>query len=423
MGAFAVEMPGRNTREEFKAYVHLLRDWGIEVGEFESPTDGDERGWLHVWDTPAEAEKFAEELEQRTGLPNWTVRSIDNPSETPRGPEILVSMEPTGTTVCRLSDEDLQRIRSVLPRSKVLHELSISRRHLKSMQSSHRNPWEQIAMLMIGLEVGDFFQIGGIKLVNSASGEILWSDREPHNKSTSNGHASPSLNGEGRDTVGAEDFSTIFAHLVARTLGGNVFSPLPQDGYETVIEPWDRMSNRFLNGGLYQKAFELRAGCYLCLLSLQTRYQIRIHKGSVLCGLGTTAIWNDDLRTAKLSWLLGLIEDTLTFPKTCFELSNYNNLIKIPLESTSIEEFSDRIYSRLNESQLMVTAPEIAFDLGFDPEVDSMNRSVFDRLATLSAMLTGSFPELPGGRSPTELLQNLWGSLTLPESMNSEAGK
>lgn len=88
---FTVTRQGGANGAEFQAYLRLLRQRGINLGRLPRVPEPENRGrWLYVWEDATEAQRFAEDLKERTGDDSWqVVETAAPPSEGPLGPVLI----------------------------------------------------------------------------------------------------------------------------------------------------------------------------------------------------------------------------------------------------------------------------------------------------------------------------------------------
>src|SRR5436190_13409777 len=116
---FTVARQGGTKDIEFEEYARLLRQKGLNLSRLRRvPEPGAGRRWLHVWDSRAEAQAFADELKTRTDDPAWEVVAVNGqPSEGPLGPiEVQVVRQADGWTFA-LHPLSRQIIQMVFPDS------------------------------------------------------------------------------------------------------------------------------------------------------------------------------------------------------------------------------------------------------------------------------------------------------------------
>jgi hypothetical protein len=90
MGYTVVHPAGMTKDSEFREYVRLLSQTGVDIGRVPRVSEpGTDRRWLYVWDSEARAEGFAKELKKRTRI-DWKVNEVNAPSsEGPLGPLLV----------------------------------------------------------------------------------------------------------------------------------------------------------------------------------------------------------------------------------------------------------------------------------------------------------------------------------------------
>ena len=90
--AYTVYFPGGNTDSEFQAYLRLLRQNGVDIGNAPRIPDPETQNkWLYVWNSKKDAEAFRDELASITGTEDWGVHETHaQPSDGPLGPIILL---------------------------------------------------------------------------------------------------------------------------------------------------------------------------------------------------------------------------------------------------------------------------------------------------------------------------------------------
>ena len=75
---FVVNRPVGTKNGEYEAYVRLLRQRGIDLGNSDRvPDPGTHRQWLYVWPTRDAAEEFAGALRDQTRDREWAVQAVN----------------------------------------------------------------------------------------------------------------------------------------------------------------------------------------------------------------------------------------------------------------------------------------------------------------------------------------------------------
>lgn len=415
MSAFTVELPGGTKTKEFQAYANLLQEWGVDTGRLaRAPETNTERRWLHTWQSRLDAERFAAELREHTGNPEWSVREIEDgrmgDSELP--PVTLFVVHKDNGIVCRLEEEDRKRIKATFPNVNVLPSITINGANLDALEQAVLDPWGQIATLLTGLGEEQLSQLGGARIVEQQTGKVLWSPAKPLlNLNAQDNNASMETWIDKHTQP--DQLEQVLAYLTNYMIGkdpqnlGGIPHP-PSSGYEGLLWPWNRAGGRFLDRGLPVQAAEVWAGCYLSLLSLQERYKFRTHKGMPLCNMGIAFLRAQDSETAILSWFLGLVEDTMTNPDTCMETQNFKNLLSVEVPETAVKSFALGIQSRFSDPFVTVALPELAFHIGSKPNQRSFHPDVLAAVERLLSELARAFPQLPKDVSPVESIRRVW---------------
>lgn len=89
---YTVTRPVGTTNAEFESYVRLLRQQGKNLANLPRVPDPENprRHWVYVWNTPEEAQQFADELREQTGDSGWFVETTAAPpSNGPFGPVLI----------------------------------------------------------------------------------------------------------------------------------------------------------------------------------------------------------------------------------------------------------------------------------------------------------------------------------------------
>ena len=220
-------------------------------------------------------------------------------------------------------------------------------------------------------------------------------------------------------TADPSDVSAVLSWLMDHTIGSEshkqgVTHP-SINTYEDYLWSWNRAGGNYLNRGFSEQAIEVWSGAYLGLLMIQHRYQLRIHKGEPLCNLGVAASRNRNASLATMSWLLGVIEDTLSDPETCEDEFNFTNLLSHGFSRTYLHRFSERIEDRFNAARMVAACPELAFVTGVD-EGAGFSPTLLEKMTRLLGSFSASWPQFPVDHSVSGLIRDIWGELHIPES-------
>ena len=115
---FTVTRPGGTKDSEFEAYTRVLRQQGKNLGNLPRVVDPEnpKRSWVYVWNTPEEAQQFADELKEQTGENGWRVESTAfPPSNGPFGPVLIQLARRSDGLVFALHPLSFAMIREALP--------------------------------------------------------------------------------------------------------------------------------------------------------------------------------------------------------------------------------------------------------------------------------------------------------------------
>jgi hypothetical protein len=97
---FTVTGPAGTKDAEFEAYARLLRQRGKTLGNLSRVPDpqAPKRRWVYVWNTPEEAQQFADDLKEQTWDIDWHVEATDaSASNGPFGPVLIqLARQPDG---------------------------------------------------------------------------------------------------------------------------------------------------------------------------------------------------------------------------------------------------------------------------------------------------------------------------------------
>jgi hypothetical protein len=178
--AYTVSRSDGGARDaEFEAYARLLRLRGVDLGTLpRAPDPGTGRRWLYVWNEKADAEAFADELNQRTGE-TWTVLEIAAPlSEGPMGPIIVqVGRRSTGL-VFQLHPLSRAMIQSAYPGTKpMVTTISINFETLDDFTTTHGSLEElaaEVVPTLTGLKPADLGRLGYALIEDDADRTLVF---------------------------------------------------------------------------------------------------------------------------------------------------------------------------------------------------------------------------------------------------------
>jgi hypothetical protein len=154
---YTVTRPGGTKDVEFEEYAQLLRRRGVDLARLPRvPEPGSGRRWLYVWDSPTEAQAFADELKRQTEDASWEVAEVDAaPSEGPLGPVEIQAARRRDGWAFALHPLSRLMIRKLFPDS--CRTGSVSIRSENGDKAASAPPVadlaEQVAVLLTGLSL------------------------------------------------------------------------------------------------------------------------------------------------------------------------------------------------------------------------------------------------------------------------------
>jgi hypothetical protein len=168
MQVYTVTKDG-GTDAEYKAYVQLLSDSGIDVAQAPRvPEPNTNRRWLYVWDDARQAERFAEALRMRTGDRSWRVYAFekDGSSIGPVAPLDIYTVREDDGTIYFLDPPSRERIVRHAPHANLYASLFISDETYADLlrQYGEESWWHQACKLLTGLPDEYVKRLGGYRL-------------------------------------------------------------------------------------------------------------------------------------------------------------------------------------------------------------------------------------------------------------------
>jgi hypothetical protein len=176
---FTVTPPGGTKDVEFEAYARLLRQQGADLARLPRvPEPGTGRRWLHVWNSQAEAQAFADELKRRTRDEAWEVREVaEPPSEGPLGPVEIQALHQSDGWTFALHPLSRQAIRKVFPGSCRTGSIFIRLEpgaDLPPAQEGVADLADQVAILLTGLSLDKLNEtFGGYRVYDAVATKEL----------------------------------------------------------------------------------------------------------------------------------------------------------------------------------------------------------------------------------------------------------
>lgn len=203
-------------------------------------------------------------------------------------------------------------------------------------------------------------------------------------------------------------FPEVLQRLVEFTLPAEPWDVSPGRAHPYLADlevqcwPWNRAAFGFIEAGRPAEAAEIWSALYLCFLSLQAKTHLQYRKGMPLCNIGFAAgKIPGSGRFQGISWLLGLVEDTLVDPLTASGQVNYRNLrSKDGYTVARIDGLISTVRLRCVDERVIPLTPELAIDYwirGFlgGEIVKSPSRACVESIDSLIADLRSSYPSLP----------------------------
>jgi hypothetical protein len=218
-----------------------------------------------------------------------------------------------------------------------------------------------------------------------------------------------------QNAVRPENVGEVVERLTALTLPSQPWNPSdtvnPLGGdLEAQFWFWNRAANHFLGRGHFQAAVEVWSAHYLSYLSLQLRYHHRYHKGMPLCNIGYAFARAGRARLAVRSWLLGVVEDSLTDVSTATEAVSYQNLRKMRVAPAVLSQLIATVESRFLSQSTVPLFPESVIELWLNPTLVVASETCMKSLGLLSESLARCYPKLPNSTHPLEeTLHPFWG--------------
>ena len=180
MQAFTVAMPGGTKDLEYEAYVRILNKWGIDVTDMPRVLEkGTPPRWLYAWTSREDAERFAKELRSHSRDKRWRVQEFttDHLSQGPLGPvEIRVNGQGDSSGYAlHPNSEDL--VQKKFPHARLLGSVFVGHeRRVPLERDRQESIWDHVAMILTGLSAEQLNELGGYRIYDLDSREVL---REP----------------------------------------------------------------------------------------------------------------------------------------------------------------------------------------------------------------------------------------------------
>ncbi len=183
MIAYTVRKPGPNTDREFKAYIDLLQDIGIDIADVpRTPEPGKSNRWLYIWTDKRLAERFAQELGSRLRDPSWFVHEFElaaadlsNERRGPLAPLTILSIPTSEGTEFRLEPASQERILKHFPNARPTKGKVTFPEHVREDFERQNGPvWNQVIILLTGVPEEAIERLGGVRIVDDEDGQVLY---------------------------------------------------------------------------------------------------------------------------------------------------------------------------------------------------------------------------------------------------------
>ena len=180
MRAYTVKKTEPNTDREFRAYIDLLEEIGIDIADVPRTLEpGTSNRWLYVWKNKPQAERFARELGDRLRQRDWSVHEFDVPDALPpdeaRGPlaPLTVLAIPTSEgTEFRLEAASQERIRLHFPNARLAGKMLFPSQVRADYEREKGPIWDQVILILAGVSAEALAGLGGVRVVQ-ADGRML----------------------------------------------------------------------------------------------------------------------------------------------------------------------------------------------------------------------------------------------------------
>jgi hypothetical protein len=178
--AYAVGLPYGTKDAEYRAYLDLLRQQGIEVNGKSRVEDSFGRRWVHVWEVRPKAEQFAAQLRQVTGNRDWEVYDLSPPRSSVTeaneggGPVVILLGRQTDGNTYSLHPNSLKLIRRHFPQVRPQPTVFIGSDTQAGSEAAGGPIYDQVAILLTGLSPEKLATIGGYRIVDPITDLVLY---------------------------------------------------------------------------------------------------------------------------------------------------------------------------------------------------------------------------------------------------------
>ena len=175
MQAYTVTRSGGVTDWEFRVYIALLEEIGIDVTNVPRiPEPSTNSRWLYVWTDKRLAERFARELGLRLHDRTWVAEeiSISSPETGPIAPLVIVAFPATKGTTFFLDSGSLARIGTHFPNVRLPGEIFLTKGTRFNDADPQSHPWDEFASTITGIPQEEIERMGGYR-IESPDGKLL----------------------------------------------------------------------------------------------------------------------------------------------------------------------------------------------------------------------------------------------------------
>jgi hypothetical protein len=210
------------------------------------------------------------------------------------------------------------------------------------------------------------------------------------------------------------------AYLASITLPANPFRPdVPVNTFTKTLDlqlwPWNRAADRLAFNGHHREAAVINAGLYLAIISLQSKYRQRLHKGMPLCNLGFFLAGVGVHEFSFKAWLLGTAEDAFTNFETASTALSFRNLLAIGVPRPALNQYLSTLEARFVRLSTVPLMPEIVPGFWSNPLAEIPSEQVLQAVARIEATASEAYPNVP--EHPLAVLEDAWNHLQLPHGV------
>lgn len=188
MKVYTVAMPGGTKDTEYEAYVRLLNRWSVDVTNMPRVLEkGTPNRWLYAWKDREDADRFAKELRTQTKNTRWRIQEFTTEflPPGPLGPvEIHRSCQRDGCTY-ELHPNSQALVRKKFPEARTVGSVFIGHDTQASFARARQEAiWDHVAMILTGLTEDNLNQLGGYRVYDPVTGDVLLEPATPQHTPT-----------------------------------------------------------------------------------------------------------------------------------------------------------------------------------------------------------------------------------------------